>query len=390
MGVSGRFAAGKVWPRSMPFGYRLNGDAVEPDPDTALWVEKIYRWYAEGVPIREIRRQLVGANVPQKYRTAEASGAAWKLTSIKSILKTQCYSTGYQVMNWAGNEHRLPYPVLISSELARRAAERKQQNKSYPARHIRLDYLGGGLVHCAACGVRMAARTINDNQTRNGKTYQYMRGQYRCNHYMYKYEGPNCARVVYSAKVDSELWAKVWGVIADDDRFNQIVAAKIEALRTQEFDAGIEVERLTRQLDELALERQRVITLARKKLITEADLELQLGGMAFQESSLKRELEEKAWLVGNHAEIFLERVNKLRHDLREGWAVLNAELIDPDLQKKQFALRRRVVEAVVKRVNIRADKSMEVVMEFETLPFQNQSNQSQSLGFDFYRLIVAV
>lgn len=390
MGMAGRFSAGKVWPRCVPFGYRVNGDAVEPDPDAAAWVAKIYQWYADGVAIREIRRRLVAANVPQKYRKPEKDGAPWKLSSIKSILRNECYHAGYQTIKWAGNEHRLPYPALISNDLARRATERKRQNKAYPARHIRLDYLGGGLVHCAACGVRMAARTVTEHQTKNDRKYTYTRGKYRCNDYMVRVEKPGCARALSASRIDAELWAKAWKVISDDNMFNQIVAAKVEALRAQEIDAEAEVSRLTRILDDLAMERQRVITLARKKLITESDLELQLGGMAFQELSLKKELEEKAWLVGNHAEVFLEHVNELRRELQEGREVLNAEFDDPELQKQQFALRRRVVETIVRRVNVRADRSVEVVMEFEALPALNQSSLSHRLVFDSYRVTLTV
>jgi DNA invertase Pin-like site-specific DNA recombinase len=382
MGVGGRMAAGKGWASSTPLGYVLKDDRPQPDPDTAHWVQAIYKWYADGVTLHEIRRHLIAANAPQRYRRADDSGAAWKLTSIKYILKNPVYHSGYQVMTWGGEEYRIPYPPIVDLLLAERVANRRQQNKAYPARHIKLDFLAGGLLHCEACGVRMAARTVTNRQRKNGAVYTYTLGMYRCNDYVFNYHGPNCARTIASQKVDSEMWAKVWPVIEDEACFNQIVMTRVNELRSQSADAQAELDRIERQLGELTMERQAVITMARKKLISEADLNVQLGTLQAQESSLSRERDEKGLLVGDHADLFLERVSALRRDLCAGRDILNAELEDADHIKRQFDLRRRVVETLVKRVNVRPDKSLEVVMEFSALaPAEmNQSSQSRLLA----------
>ncbi len=52
---------------------------------------------------------------------------------------------------------------------------------------------------------------------------------------------------------------------------------------------GIEQDRIQEALDALFMERQWIITQARKGAITEIDMDYQLGAITLQEMSLKRE-----------------------------------------------------------------------------------------------------
>src|SRR5690606_30477287 len=85
MGVKARLRAGKANAGRDRYGYQRNGEVIEVVEDEAKWVQQIFAWYNERVPILEIRRRLIQAGVPQKggnaYRKTE-----WSKNVIQFIL----------------------------------------------------------------------------------------------------------------------------------------------------------------------------------------------------------------------------------------------------------------------------------------------------------------
>lgn len=119
-------------------------------------------------------------------------------------------------------------------------------------------------------------------------------------------------------------------------------------------------------------ERQWGITQARKKTITDEDMEQQLATLPAQENEPKRGLMDKSLLAGNRAENFLEFVNQYRANLRGKLDWLNSEPQTPEEGERQFKARRQIVEAIVKRVNVYTDKTAEVVFEFDLTGMDEQ------------------
>ena len=118
--------------------------------------------------------------------------------------------------------------------------------------------------------------------------------------------------------------------------------------------------------------RQWGITQARKKTVTDEDMEQQLATLTAQENEPKRELMDKSLLVGNRAEHLLEFVNQYRANLRGKLDWLNSEPQTPEEGERQFKARRQIVEAIVKRVNVYTDKTAEVVFEFDLTGMDEQ------------------
>ena len=71
---------------SVPYGYRkTDGGSLEPDPDTAPVVRRIYRLRSEGESLRAIAEELNGAGVSTKR------GGDWHASTVRYILQNPKY-----------------------------------------------------------------------------------------------------------------------------------------------------------------------------------------------------------------------------------------------------------------------------------------------------------
>jgi len=198
----------------------------------------------------------------------------------------------------------------------------------------------------------------------NGKPRKTPCGSYRCPNYTLGYHQPDCIKTIGVKKCDEELWRKVWGLIAEPGRFENLLQARIDQLQGEEVDAGAECERLERELDNLAMERQKVITWARKMFITEDDLQTQIAGLALQENILQKELDSKRLLVGNRIDRFLELSKVYRKQVKAGMEAINETPSNKDQAKRQFKFRRKIIDAIVNRVDVTPDKDVKVHFDF--------------------------
>jgi len=364
MGIAGRLAEGKVWNTGIAYGYHKAGDAWEVVPDEARWVRQIFEWYTDGVSVRDIRWCLVEASVPQKTRAADAEGYAWEHCVIYAILRHDFYATGVKLIKWDGETYELAVPPIIPFELWQAARLRCERQRRHPANHRKFDYLGLGLTYCAACGWKMSA--TSRRRYWKGQPTDTRYAAYLCKLHQRGYaKKPDCVKSMTQPSLDGQLWAKVWAFISDDQRFTELVRARVDFLRSQENDAGAEVERLQRALDGLTMERQKVITYWRKGKMTDADYDMQLGALTIEQAGLNRALADKALLLENRADKVLALANEVRAELRAGGDWLNDEPASPEEARRQFEFRRRVVELIVTRVNVQADKTLLVDFELD-------------------------
>ncbi len=120
-----------------------------------------------------------------------------------------------------------------------------------------------------------------------------------------------------------------------------------------------EKERLQQELDNLILERQWVITQARKGKISDEDMDYQLSSLNLQELSYKREMAEY---------LGLEKVAKLKdweqaainffHTLEDGLMTLNIAPQTDEERHAIFELKRGIVKLMVEQVTITEDRQL--------------------------------
>lgn len=356
MGRAARLAAGKVHPGIVAFGWRSNAGTVEIFEDEAVWVRRIFEWYVAGVSVAEIRRRLIEQGAPQRGATSFGKGklpVPWAKGVLQKLLTNPTYWTGRTSVTLAsGKRFDLIYPTIIPASLGLQVADRRRMNKSHHLRNVKHTYLLAGMVYCARCGVKMGgkARRNRDGSDRLAYTCQYHNAGYANG------DDSGCCRTVSASKLDADVWEKTWRLVSDDAFFSARVREKVDELRAAELNAEAEVAGLSSALDDILLQRQKVMNWALAGKITEADMETKLAALSFEEAGLKRELADKSLLVGNRADKLLAFAQRYREKLRRGGDFLNAEPTSPEMAAEQFAIRREILEAIVTRIEVGPDK----------------------------------
>lgn len=160
-------------------------------------------------------------------------------------------------------------PKIVTPEAAQKVIDRFARWKAFPAGNSRDRTLAAGVVYCKQCNTRMIVISGH-------KDYVY----YSCTTRNNVGSAPDgCASTVRSARLDAEIWDKVWGLFSDPAEFEQKVQTRIAELQAQASEAEIDAEKPRKQLDDLAMQRQWVITQARKRKITQADMDMQLAAL---------------------------------------------------------------------------------------------------------------
>jgi hypothetical protein len=77
-------------------------------------------------------------------------------------------------------------------------------------------------------------------------------------------------------------------------------------------------------------------------------------------------------LIGDRAGRLIEFANRYRASMRGKLEWLNREPRDEAEGPRQFKARREIVEAIVRKVNVYADKSVKVEFEFELTGMDEQ------------------
>jgi hypothetical protein len=361
MGIAGRLKTGKPWNQSPPYGY-----ARDPlgywivDEAEAQWLRKIFSWYAAGDSMSTIRQRLIDGGAPQR----ETRKHVWSPRVIYKYFQENHRWTGVYIYRWDGTAYEIPVPAIIADDVAQRVVARRARFGKYPAGNAKHNCLCAGLVFCETCDVRMASITKSNGRPRKDGTvycYEFYRCASATQHY--GYEG--CARAVRSKSVDDTVWTKVWNFISQPEAFEEALQARIAALQALEVDAKTECGKILDHLAGLSLERQRVIGWARKGTISESDLEGQLQVLTGQERELRQALAEKQLLIGDRAERLQRLAESFRAQVAAGIEAINAEPSSEEERKRQLEYRRKIVEAVVERVSISADKSVTVFLSIE-------------------------
>ena len=198
MGMIGRLEKGKPGNHPPLYGYRLADDHYELDPLEAPWVTQMWRWYAEGHKVSEIRRRLIVEGAPQRSATKHH----WHPAVIQKYIHTDSYYLGITDVEIAGQRFEVPTPILVDAATAARVKARRESYKIYPAGNQKALALAAGKVYCQACGVRMRVYST----TSRGKAYIY----YCCRNYSRGLPIAGCAGNIPLTSLDNQIWAKVW------------------------------------------------------------------------------------------------------------------------------------------------------------------------------------
>jgi site-specific DNA recombinase len=139
-----------IWPTKAPLGYQnadgANGKRIiEPDPDVAPQVMKLFEWYAAGgLGLRELAKKARNAGF--SYRK---SGKSVPTSTVHSILRNRLYMGEFE---WNGRLYRGRHQPLVSRELWERAQDMLDGRNASKHRRAKHDFAFSGLIACGHCG----------------------------------------------------------------------------------------------------------------------------------------------------------------------------------------------------------------------------------------------
>jgi site-specific DNA recombinase len=328
------------------FGYIYAGKSggLEINPDTAPWVERIFRWFT-GLEwsCDRIAEELNALGV----RTLR--GALWSQTKIRRLVQNSTYKGDllYNRSNQEGMrlnrykpkaerkrkqprpsaEHiHIPVPAIVDEETWDRAQEIiARRRRTRPGRSIEF-YMLSGLLRCGVCGrPLMGLRTLWPGYS------SYVRYYVCGGRAGHRYQGPRCMMPYKRAEaLEEAVWGVVRGWIEDPEKY-----ARATAQEQQTGDPG-EAAMLAKQLREVEEQRGRLADLYIGGMLPKADMEARAKNLTQREGFLR----------GRIAELQPKKRQAERLDFQE---------VRGDLDNKTPEEKQAIIRAAIDRVIVYPD-----------------------------------
>jgi site-specific DNA recombinase len=139
-----------IWPSVAPLGYRnVEGEngkrVIEPDPDIAPHVTKMFEWYASGgMALREVSKKARAAGF--SYRK---SGKSVPTSTVHKILRNRLYMGEFE---WKGRVYQGSHQPLVTRGLWERVGDTMDGRNASKHRRVKHDFAFSGLIACGHCG----------------------------------------------------------------------------------------------------------------------------------------------------------------------------------------------------------------------------------------------
>jgi DNA invertase Pin-like site-specific DNA recombinase len=352
MGVAGRLEKGLGWNNPAPYGYQRIASGAEAGtfvvlPEEAQWIQKLFRWYAEGVALLEIRRRFIATGAPQRK---QENKWVWHLGMLRRFLRTPYYWIGYKVVKWNGKQYEIPMPPLVSEEEAQIVQDRRATYKHYPAGNAKHDCLAAGLVFCAACGAACRVATIDNGYTRKRDGVHTKKTSYECGRFNARSPEPLCVKRKSVKPIDAQIWGQLYADFANPDEWRQKFQRYAANLDFEEAAAEKEIDQLQKELDEMLLKRQHMIALEYDGIITREDLAIQLLGLDIAAEGKKNQIKLKKKFLAQTGDQKTAAVTLMVDDISAAMTALNVKPENEEQAKEQAANRRTWVSTLIERV----------------------------------------
>lgn len=380
MGVKARLKAGKANTGQDRYGYRRIGDKIEIVEEEAKWVRKIFEWYVQDVPLMQIRDRLIAANAPQKGSSIPRR-VQWAKSSIQAILgAAKEYAFGIKIQSRKGEMFQISVEPIIDVTVYEMFTKTRSKNKTYPANRLYNDYLLGGHLKCA-CNYTWGTRTNKRRHNRAGKLIERKTpiGRYFCLQQAKDLRSPDCPGSIGTLKADNQAWEKICEAVDNPEYLYAQAKALVDDLRARAGNLEEDESRIKKELEALAIERQWLITQARKATITSADLEYQLSAVTMQEVSLKRDLTSLGQAIDtNLLDNWEYKFNEYLADLQVAMDELKkAAPQTVEERHRVFLLKKRIVDTLLAEARIDQNREIHVTIRVNLLKIVEPDSESE-------------
>jgi site-specific DNA recombinase len=378
MGMRGRLQRGLINIPAGVYGYTITNGIASINEEQAVWVREIWKWFGDGASRNEIRKRLIEADAPQLRDGDYRRKRKWSLTVLDVILHRDAYATGLYRATLDGNEHLINIPIIVDDATNQAVQARYRRWKRHPVGNIKADLLLAGKIYCQSCEVRLGVKSHKatlSRKTNASKLYRY----YACTHHDKGYNDEGCCGSVRVEVVDKEVWDYLYSLLTIEGRFELAIRERIKELQAAEADAARDTAALSRQLEDLNFERQRYIKSYGKGQIDEDEFETRLLEVDIVKAPVERELRDRRMILNGQADRLIELADAFRLNVVKMLIDLHPNLtpLDP---KAAFTLKKRFVDAMVRRVEVCADKSLGIFLQFGLSPAEDYRDDTLLIG----------
>ena len=271
----------------VPYGYSINNEGyLEINKEESKIIQKIFDLYTiEKMPGLSISTFLNSIGVPSSSgegkgkRTRKTSGK-WRASTIQRILSSTTYKGVHVYGKKATRRKELitrEVPAIISVEQWDKAQLQKEKNSLDSVRNRKNRFfLLRGLIKCEYCG-----------STFYGITYPSKSSVYSCSGKRFenvKISGYKCDNKNINAEtIEEQVWSDCLHILKNYDSYSQQI--KISSKGSFE-DIEAELEKLQFSLSKMKSEKNNILSLFRKNIITEEEVEEQIKEIKKEEGKL--------------------------------------------------------------------------------------------------------
>jgi site-specific DNA recombinase len=369
-----------------PYGYRFIGRSQGGGQarydivlEQARVVQQIFAWVArERVSLREVCRRL-----EQRGQPSPTGQARWNSSTVGYVLKNPAYEGNagfgksrviarqprlrprrgksevprrpYSVTRQDTHPEFVPVPALVSREDFAAAAEQLAENRQrHRQRRAGARYLLQGLVVCGQCGY--AWYGLPGGRSRRQPTG---RTSYRCGGRQIagvEAEARCRQRQINGARLEEAVWQDVCALLKHPQKIAEEYQRRLHDKPGTSAARGIEP--LTRVIDQVKRSIARLIDLYSDGMLEKHELEPRLQAAKERLGRLEAEAQSVAAQQAERAELrlALTRLQAFANQVKAG------------LKSADWARRREVIRAVVKRVEV-SDQAVRIVYRVAPVPF---------------------
>lgn len=324
----GRWSGGRI-----AYGYRTGPDgSLVIHEDEAVVIRRIFALHAEELSAMAVARLLAAERVPTWGELRNVpTGRRWSGAVVAGILHNPTYA-GRRIFR-SHDAIEGPAPAIVTAEEWDRAQRLLAETRTRAPSNATREYLLRGLVRCGACGHLMTGCA------KKGHSYTY----YRCHRRSELPAEERCrARHIPAPALEAHVWSEIEHWAAHPDEATALMAAQIREQEPEREDAEGEARRLQESIDAAELSRQRLIRLAGRGSISEAELDSHLS-----------EVDAELLTLRTRQADCLSREERL-----ETWQrrLVEADMVLRQLQRQIEAggpqARRQAVETLVEEVRV--------------------------------------
>lgn len=346
----------------VPYGYRVNEDrylaiSEEPLPGHDLTeagvVRLIYQLVADqGMSTIKVADYLNALGVPPSYskdgrqvrkgKRKEKTSGAWLPGRIRNMIVSTTYKGLHQYGKRSSKDREViprEVPAIVSEETWEKAQRVLRDNQIEATRNAKRQNLLRGLVKCSVCGLNYVG-TSHKGPGGKQKPYYVCDGKIS---YRGKLHGKCTSKNVPAEWLEDVVWDDCVRFINRPGEAVKELAASMEDSQIKKADLSGELDLVQKAARDKDLEKQSILDLFRKQVITASDVEAQLTKIGYERAALEQRAKQLQRQMDDEESLAdkFDTAEALLADLRRKLTP------DPDWQT-----RRDIIKTLVKEVTI--------------------------------------